>query len=237
VRLGAALPPARRLRFRLVAEKLEDFASRRPLRVLDAGCGNASFAIALARRHHDWTVVGVDAAADLLEQGRHASEKAGTTNLTLMHGDLTDDLGTGVYDAVAAIECLEEIPDDTAALRRLADALRPGGLLVLHVPEHDWQPVLGGSDAIWRNEVRHGYDGTELTGRLESLGLEQVRVEATSHALVRLAQELRDRVPSGRPLLRDAVSRLVAGTAWLERRGARWGRARSLLVLARRRAV
>jgi SAM-dependent methyltransferase len=232
-RRARLLAPARRLRCAVVAEAMERFAAGRALRVLDAGCGDGAFAESIARRHPAWTVVGADVGDELLERGRRGAAR----NVEFVHADLTEDLGTDVYDAVAAIECLEEIPDDTQALRRMIAALRPGGLLVAHVPEHDWTPVLHGSDATWRHEVRHGYDAGELAGRLTELGLEDVWIVETSRGLVRLAQELRDRATSGRrPVLRAALSLPLLVAVPLERRGLTWGRGRALLVTARRAA-
>jgi trans-aconitate methyltransferase len=224
------LAPARRLRFALALEALEAYAGERTLRVLDAGCGDGAFAEAIARRHPGWTIVGADVADALLEHGRAAL--AGLSNVQLVHADLTEDLGADLYDAVASIESLEEIPEDTEALRRMVAALRPGGLFLAHVPERDWKPVLRGSHATWRNQVRHGYAADELVERLRELGLEDVRIEETSHSLVRAAQELRDRIPPQRPGLRAAVSSALAFTAPLERVGLRWGRGRSLFLCA-----
>jgi hypothetical protein len=147
---------------------------------------------------------------------------------------VTEDLGTEVYDAVAAIECLEEIPEDTQALRRMIAALRPAGLLVAHVPEREWKPFLRGSETTWRHEVRHGYDAGELAARLRDLGLDDVQIDGTCRGLVRLAQELRDRVSAQHPVLRAAVASLLLVTVWLERHGVTWGRERALIVRARR---
>lgn len=229
-----ALAPARRLRFQLVAETLEDFAARRDLRILDAGCGDGAFANSVARAHPGWSVRGVDQAADLLERGRRAAERRRIANVSFAHGDVTEDLGSEAYDAVVAIESLEEIPEDTQALRRMVAALRPGGLLVAHVPEQLWKPVLRGSATTWKHEVRHGYDRTELAARLGGLGLERVRVDGTCRGLVRLAQELRDRTPARYPAARTAVSVPLLLSVPLERRGVTWGRERALLASGHR---
>ena len=230
------LAPARRLRCRLVAEALERFAAGKPIHLLDAGCGDGAFAEWTARRHPAWTIVGADLGDDLLDRARRGAAGGHPPNVEFVHADLTEDLGSEVYDAVAAIECLEEIPEDTEALRRMIAALRPAGLFVGHVPEHEWKPVLRGSAATWRHEVRHGYDPAELAARLTGLGLESIQIDGTCRGLVRLAQELRDRVPSRRPALRAAVSFALLGAVWLERRGLTWGPGRALIVTARRPA-
>jgi len=230
------LAPARRLRCQLVAETIEQFAAGRPIRLLDAGCGDGAFAELISRRHPSWTIVGADLDGDLLSRGRRSAARGKIANVEFVHADLTEDLGTEAYDAVAAIECLEEIPNDTQALRRMIAALRPAGLFMAHVPEHEWKPVLRGSAATWKHEVRHGYDPVELGARLTALGLERVQIDATCRGLVRLAQELRERVSSRRPALRAVVSVPLLGAVWLERRGLTWGRGRALIVSARRPA-
>src|SRR5205085_33338 len=123
---GRDLPAARRLRFALTIEALERFADGRSLNVLDAGCGEGLLAESVARRHPDWTVVAADVDDDQLERGRRRAEQAGLSNLRFVHRDLTGDLGDQAYDAVLAIECLVEIPDDDAALVSMARALSPG---------------------------------------------------------------------------------------------------------------
>ncbi len=222
------------MRCELVAEALEQFAADRALHVLDAGCGDGAFTELVARRRPGWSIVGADLGDDQLDRGRRAAARAQITNLEFVHADLTEDLGSEIYDAVAAIECLEEIPEDTQALRRMIAALKPAGFFVAHVPEHQWKPVLRGSKATWRHEVRHGYDSAELATRLTELGLVEVRIDGTCRGLVRLAQELRDRVSAQHPVLRAAVSSVLLVTVWLERRGMTWGRERALIVRARR---
>lgn len=70
-------------------------AGRRPLRVLDAGCGTARVAIELARRGHE--VVGVDVDASMVAEGRLDAQLAGV-DVRLEIGDLLD-VGALVADA------------------------------------------------------------------------------------------------------------------------------------------
>ena len=104
-------------------------------------------------------------------------ERAGIANIEFLQADVTDDLGHGVYDAVAAIECLVEIPDDERALETMALALRSGGLFVVQAPEQGWQPVLRGSEPTWRDEVRHGYSARHLSDMLAAAGLRVTQSE------------------------------------------------------------
>ena len=151
------MPPARQLRFRLAIEALERFADGRPVRVLDAGCGEGLLTVVLARRHPDWSIIGVDLSADAVRDAGREAVRLGLPNAAFDRADLTVDVGLDEYDAVAAMECLEEIANDHSAIAAMARALHPGGVLLADVPERDWTPVLPGSERTWRHEVRHGY--------------------------------------------------------------------------------
>ena len=68
----ALMAPARRLRLALADEIVSAEAGGRPIRLIDAGSGDGLLSLALAKRHPDWTVVGVDLRDDLLEGGPRA---------------------------------------------------------------------------------------------------------------------------------------------------------------------
>src|SRR5207248_9867888 len=138
------------------------------------------------------------------------------------------------YDAVVALECLAEIPDDEAALRHLVAALRPGGLLLVHVPERSWRPVLPGGPKVWTREVRHGYSASELGRALESAGLAAVSIRPTMGAPLQLAEELRARMKGTRLRRRLLAAPLMGGAVALERRGVSWGARRALFAQARK---
>jgi SAM-dependent methyltransferase len=229
------LPAARTLRHELTLDRLERFSGGRSLSVLDAGCGEGLLSEAIAERHPDWEVVGADYDDERLEEGRVAADQKGVRNLRYLQADLTRDLGTGLYDAVAAVECLEEIRDDEAALGRMATALRPGGLLLAHVPERDWRPVLPGGAGTWRLEVRHGYGAEELRGKLERAGLEVTRITPTARTTVWAANELADRLKRASLRVR-ALAYPPPAAVRLERWGVTWGAPHALLAEARRPA-
>lgn len=224
------LPAARRLRFSLTIEALERAGDGRPLTVLDAGCGSGLLSEELARRHPEWTILGADLDQERLHEGEQRIRSHGLPNLRFERLDLTEDLGSARFDAVLAIECLEEIGDDDAALARMSEALRPGGLLLVHVPERCWRPVLRGSSSTWKDEVRHGYTASELTAKLADVGVSTTAVVPTSRAVVRLAQELRDRLKHRDPALQLLAYPPSLAAVWLERRGLTAGAPRALFV-------
>ena len=101
--------------------------SRLPIgsqRVLDAGCGAGLLAAKLGRRVPQ--VDAVDRDAVMVDRARRAAARG----VVVRHADLlTDSLPEGAYDAVVSVSVLHHLPL-TAALPRLATALRPGGRLI-----------------------------------------------------------------------------------------------------------
>ncbi len=228
------MPPARRLRIQLAREALERHAAGGELRVLDAGCEIGLFAIEIARSHPDWHVAGVDLNPESLAEARRlAAERAGR-DVEFMQADLTQPLPTGGYDAVVVLEAFGEIPDDSAAARTLAGALSRGGVLLAHVAERDWMPVLRRSRTHWKAAHRSGYTADEITGLLERAGLEVCSVEPTLRGTAHLAQELREPVKSAPLRVRALLSPLMAAAVRLERAGLTWGEPRGMFVIARR---
>jgi len=134
-------------------------------RVLDVGCGAGAFAAELARRagHVD----ALDRSPVMIEAARRATP----ANVACILGDvMRDPLPAEPYDAIVSVTALHHLPLD-AALRRLAPALRPGGVLAaVALPRTDLarelpaeflaaagHRVLGAAFAVLRVSGRGGY--------------------------------------------------------------------------------
>jgi 2-polyprenyl-3-methyl-5-hydroxy-6-metoxy-1,4-benzoquinol methylase len=229
----ALMAPSRRLRMSLAERAIERFAGGRPISVLDAGCGDGLITLALAKRHPDWSLVGMDLSDELLEGGRERARNRGLANASFRQADLTGTLPEEGFDAVMAIECLSEIPDDRAALAAIVAALRPGGLFVVQVPDREWKPVLGGSSPVWRHEVRHGYSAAELSEMLSAAGVGEIDVSPTYRTTAAAAQEVRDRIKDHSLALRAAAFPAMVAAARLERMGITGGPANAHFAVAR----
>ena len=231
----ALMAPARRLRLALVEREV----SRRlggdgALAVLDAGCGDGLLSLAMAKRHPGWGIVGLDLNEGLLDGARKRAQARGLPNARFVAATLEQPLPERERDAVLAVECLSEIPDDRQALRMMSAALRPGGLLVVQVPERDWQPVLPGSPGTWREQVRQGYGAEQLRDLLGELGLTEIEVQPTYRSVAAAAQEIRDRIKDRGLLVRLLAFPFLAAAVRLERAGLTWGRGNALLASAKR---
>jgi trans-aconitate methyltransferase len=233
----ALMAPARRQRLALTDATVKACAARPGLRALDAGCGDGLLTISLAGRHPDWNLVGVDLRDDMLEGARARARSRSLENVSFVAGDLEQPLPERGQDVVLAIECLSEIPDDRLALRQMVEALQPGGLLVVHVPERDWHPVFPASPSTWREQVRQGYDASELSAALQGAGLERIEVKPTYRSLAAAAQEIRDRIKDSPLPIRLAAFPFLAAAVWLEQIGVTWGGPNALIGTGRRPAA
>lgn len=104
---------------------------RTPGRAMDLGCARGDDAIWLARQ--GWTVTGVDVAEAALIAARDAAEKAGVEDQTTFERhDLATSVTTGSFDLISAMFLHTPVVfNRAAALRRAADAVAPGGLLLI----------------------------------------------------------------------------------------------------------
>jgi len=112
------------------------FAARPNPLILDVGCGTGATLKALVDLG---PVVGVDRAPDALRYCR----RRGLRSLSLATAEALP-ITSDSADAILALDLLEHVADDAAALREFARVLRPGGILLITVPacpqlwsEHD----------------------------------------------------------------------------------------------------
>jgi 2-polyprenyl-3-methyl-5-hydroxy-6-metoxy-1,4-benzoquinol methylase len=116
-----------RARAALTLDLLRDMGVRPPASVLDVGCGWGITLEALER--HGYRAIG-------MEVSRRALDQLDRPGRRLIEADLTRPMGPHppTHDAVLALDVIEHLDDDGAAVRRLASLTRPGGLVVVSVP-------------------------------------------------------------------------------------------------------
>ena len=146
----------------------------------------------------------------------------------------------GAFDLVGAFDVLEHIDQDRVVLREIHRSLRPGGGLLLTVPQHAW---LWSPQDDAAHHVRR-YDASDLHAKLREAGFEVLR--STSFVTLLLPAMLVTRRIGGRraaagvetvrvPWLLDRAMRpLMAVERWLIRAGISWPIGGSRFVVARR---
>ena len=168
-----------------------EHARRGPLRIFDAGCGTGGNMARLAR-------FGRVEGCDVSPEAVAACARRGLRDVRC--ADLASvDLPPAAFDVVTVLDVLYHrwVGDDAAVLRRLFNALRPGGLLLVN--EAAFESLRSPHDEAVM--TRHRYRPRELRERLEDAGF---RVEHVSGRLALLYLPI---------ALFRAVRRLQSGAA------------------------
>lgn len=152
------------------AIRLRELAELDTGRLLDVGCGKGRFLA--AARDAGWDAVGIEFA--------HASAEAARANGVEVHeSDFLEVSMPGDFDAVTMWHVLEHLPDPAAAVARAADLVRPGGRVVISVPNIDsLQARIGGDSWFHLDLPRHlfHFGPGSLTALVERAGLRVVRI-------------------------------------------------------------
>ena len=110
--------------------KIDETIDLKGMRVLDLGCGNGSYTAELVRRSAN--VCGVDLQMPHLKAFRDAIPRLQAAGENLPFASES-------FDAVTMIEVLEHTECDSQVLKECFRVLKPGGFLVLFVP-NKWYP-------------------------------------------------------------------------------------------------
>jgi ubiquinone/menaquinone biosynthesis C-methylase UbiE len=99
--------------------------------VLDAGCGPGRLTIPIAKRVGEHgRVMAMDIQVGMLARTKQKALAEFLSNIEFLHAGLGQGLlGSNRFDAVLLVTVLGEIPDRLKALREVAVALKPGGML------------------------------------------------------------------------------------------------------------
>jgi ubiquinone/menaquinone biosynthesis C-methylase UbiE len=126
-------------------------------RVLDAACGRG-FVLNFLREVSECSLVG----QDLEYQYVHlAHEQLADRAVRLFNGDLCHlSFPDHAFDKVILAEVLEHLPDDRAGLAEAVRVTRPGGMIVISVPNANypfcWDPINKTLETVFGTHVAKG---------------------------------------------------------------------------------
>jgi SAM-dependent methyltransferase len=204
--------------------------------LLEVGCGTG-FVLSELRRSlpSDVSLAGCDIRFDAVAAARHRLRE-----VMLFQGDVLRLPLRLQFDAIAALDVIEHLDDDRKALSEIFNALKPGGGLLVTVPQHPW--LWSAVDEFSRHRRR--YRRRDLLEKARAAGFEVLRCTSFFSSTVPLivisrfrrrgqafdaAAELR--IP--RPL--NAVAAALLQPEWLLiRAGVSLPIGSSLVVVARR---
>ena len=193
--LRRALSREADLAFRRRVRAVLEYVDPQPAdRILDCGCGRGFYLLFLGRLQPACALYGADRDPDVLAQARqHLPPAVQLLRSDALHLPFPD----GYFDKVICSEVLEHLPDDRAGLQEVRRVLRPGGVLAITVPHHDypfwWDPVNKTRELLGLEPVRQGfwagiwafherlYRQDELVARVREEGFQTEDVRLFTH--------------------------------------------------------
>jgi SAM-dependent methyltransferase len=155
----------------------------------EVGCGTGFVLSGIAQAFPGMRLTGAEAASAALAFAARRVPQA-----SLLQMDARRIPFRAEFDAVAAFDVIEHVPDDAAVLAGLRSAVVPGGGVLITVPHHRW---------LWSEfdvRVRHvrRYSRRELLDKVTGAGLEVLRMTAFVSVLLplMLLSRLRQRRPA-----------------------------------------
>lgn len=171
---------------------------------VDAGCGTGTLSRLLAER--GCMVLGVDAAIEMVEvagQLTQRGEKSVQLKFERVETIARLPVASNSCDGVLCSSVLEYVPDVDECLKEFSRVLRPGGLLLVSVPNrhsivrlaqagcHRLGNLLGQRWLAFLEHSRNEYSADQFESRLSGCGLCIERVVAFGSPLPKWAQRSR----------------------------------------------
>ncbi len=191
--------------------RLLDLLPRPPGALLDVGCGAGGF-LELAR-DAGWRAVGIDRDPRAAAAGRSRGLDVRQAPVESIPGKL------GPFDAVTLWNSLDVTDDPVRTLRAVFAALKPGGMVMVRVPNATFKAALwrasraAGADSVSGLSTlhRHGFSRAALLIALRNSGFEDCRVRLSPCAPHEPYTAGLDAVWKRL----SALSRLLPMTSWL----------------------
>jgi trans-aconitate 2-methyltransferase len=110
---------------------------QKPRLVVDLGCGPGNSTELLVHRFPQSEVIGLDSSPDMLRKARDR-----LPNCKFMPGDIATWTPQPHTDLVFSNAVLQWLPEHQPVMRRVLEALPPGGVLAVQMPDNTREPAL-----------------------------------------------------------------------------------------------
>ena len=183
--------------------------------LLEIGCGSGNVLASIAREGSSMRLVGAEAHAAGLAFARERAAGAELLQMDARRIPFRDE-----FDVVGAFDVIEHIDEDEQVLAEMFAACRPGGGVMITVPQHEWLWSYRDEFAHHRRRYRRG----DLLAKLAAAGF--VRPWSTSFVSLPLPimvlSRLRQRGPEGFDAGQEleigrVTNRLLGGVMAIER--------------------
>jgi SAM-dependent methyltransferase len=150
------------------------FAHQVRPRVLEIGCGTGFVLQGLAAEDR-YELTGLEAHLAGLRYARDRLPAA-----EFVQADARDLPYEAAFDAIGAFDVIEHISDDEAVLASMRRALKPGGIVVVIVPQHKWLWSATDEQAMHKRR----YTKRELSAKLVAAGFDVLHFTSFVTALL-----------------------------------------------------
>jgi SAM-dependent methyltransferase len=169
--------------------------------LLEIGCGTGFVLESLRRHHPDLSLLGGDLHIEGLA---HAAARV--PDVSLLQFDARRIPFDTEFDVVCAFDVLEHIDEDERAFAEMRRAIRPGGGMMLTVPQHRWLWSATDECAEHKRRYRRG----ELVSKVSAAGFTVRRVTSFVTLLLPAMAMMRLRGRLGRVPVDPAREHLTA---------------------------
>ena len=167
------------------------------LTALDAGCGAGEYSFYLAKKFPRATIDAIDKNIDF-NYTDYLLKKTRLKNINFIKKDILEVNDFDKYDLIFSIDVLEHIGLNQSALEKLYNTLKPGGRLIIHLPQKEWDRVrffdpkyfTSFNKFIKEEHPGQVYDANELSELLIKIGFQIKRLQQTFGILGKLAWEI-----------------------------------------------
>jgi SAM-dependent methyltransferase len=166
---------------------------RTSLRVLDAGCGDGTWTLEIARRRPPWRLIGIDRDTGGIARARDMAEGLSIQNARFITTDFLDYQPDAPFDAVLSVASAHYLVDEGLGeplFAKFASWLAPGGRLILYGPRRREEvPMFDRLPAPF--ELREVFAPADLSRFCAGAGLEIETLTAAVHRMGTLAKQIR----------------------------------------------
>ncbi|MCR9259906.1 MAG: class I SAM-dependent methyltransferase [Pseudomonadaceae bacterium] len=150
---------------------------RPDMQVLEFGCGTGS--TALEHAPHVTHIVATDVSAAMIGIAREKADHAGIDNVSFKQSGVEDfNAADGSFDMVLALNLLHLLPDRAAALAKVHQLLKPGGIFIsstVCLADRMWflRPVIPLMQWIGKAPYVNFLKADDVMGEIATAGFEQ----------------------------------------------------------------
>ncbi|MFH1776632.1 MAG: class I SAM-dependent methyltransferase [Candidatus Omnitrophota bacterium] len=161
--------------------------------IFDAGCGSGCYSFYFSHKFPTSHIVCVDMDGEKIANCQKIQNKLKRNNLEFIQGDLKKFTPQGQFNLIYSVDVLEHIDDDEKVLQNFNRALRPEGILLLHLPRKQQLHKLHFKrfkNRINDGHVRTGYLKEEVITKLSRAGFVIKEFKNTCGKFAALSTEL-----------------------------------------------